>query len=123
MKKVWISMTGDENCRSSAQASALDQLSKVYDEHLLGPVRWDRRWRNSRPTHHRVSHLCPAPLCKLCPTGPARTQDRGASAAAAAGHMRTGDAEPAPSVSSSAASRFRSHFLQLFPCGSGWTDF
>lgn len=38
-------------------------------------------------------------------------------------HMRTGDAGPAPSVSSSAASRFRSHFLQLFPCGSGWTDF
>lgn len=118
-------MTGDENCRSSAQASALDQLSKVYDEHLLGPVRWDWRWRNSRLTHHSVSHLCPAPLRKLYPTCPARTQNAGASAAAAAAaeHMRTGDAEPAPSVSSSAASRFRSHFLQLFPCGSGWTDF
>nr|XP_058920582.1 zinc finger matrin-type protein 3 isoform X3 [Kogia breviceps] len=36
MKKVWISMTGDESCKNSAQVSALDQLSRLYDEQVLG---------------------------------------------------------------------------------------
>lgn len=34
MKKLWISMTADKSCKSSAQVSALDQLSKAYDEQL-----------------------------------------------------------------------------------------
>lgn len=64
-----------------------------------------------RAPHPRAPHP-PAGWRLLRRRGPGSTE-----------HMRTGDAAPAPSVSSAAASRFRSHFLQLFPCGSGWTDF
>lgn len=61
----------------------------------------------AHPRARMLEPLRPPPRCSAC----------------SARHMRSGDAGPAPSVSSSAASRFRSHFLQLFPCGSGWTDF
>lgn len=66
MKRLWISMTVDKSWNSSGQASALNQLSRVYDEQLSGPVRWRQRWCILLLTCAFVPHSRPAPLSSQC---------------------------------------------------------
>lgn len=127
MKTVGISMTGGESCKNSVQVSALYQLSRLYDKQLLGSAvvyqPSDLCLCSSVPLRSQSPHMPSAHRTRPGCWSRCRRRYCGRRLACSTKDMRTGDAGPAPSVSSSAASRFRSHFLQLFPCRSGSTDF